>query len=67
MKVSESEPRAWTSKPPLPHRGAHSSEPSPLTLTVWPGVTVISVLMPTSSSCASRVVCHKVRRAARPQ
>ena len=49
-KRSSSEPRFCTVKPPLPQRGACGSDGSPLTLTVWPGVIVKSVLMPASSS-----------------
>ena len=66
MRVSASEPRSCTAKLPLPHSGASrmlfsalgaygplgtgANDGSPVTDTLWPGVTVSSALMPASRS-----------------
>ena len=65
MRVSASEPRSCTAKLPVPHSGASrmlflsqpvgpsgtgANDGSPVTDTLWPGVTVSSVLMPASWS-----------------
>ena len=64
MRVSASEPRSCTAKLPVPHSGASrmvysgwtdqgplgtgANDGSPVTETLWPGVTVSSALMPES-------------------